>query len=281
MKILLTGSAGFLGEAVTKRLQAANYEVSEFDHANGDDIRIYDMVDQAVSEADAVIHLAGILGTSELFDRVQEAIDINITGTANVLRACETYSVPYVGITMPESDWHNIYQATKHAATDMAIAYRDKGLPVSIVTAYNVYGPKQKYGPGHPRKLIPTFATKGWNKEPLPIYGSGEQTVDLIHVDDVAKVFQRALDALMQSGNSGYDHLRRWDSSFWDAGTGQSLTVMEIAQCVMSATDSHLIEFLPMRLGEKEDTEIRAKNPQPGITFSWDSLIDTINSHKP
>jgi len=64
---------------------------------------------------------------------------------------------------------------------------------VSHVRAYNAYGPGQAYGPGHPQKILPTFARAAWEGRPIPIWGDGEQTVDLVHSDDVARMLVDAL----------------------------------------------------------------------------------------
>src|SRR6478752_5341040 len=90
---------------------------------------------------------------------------------------------------MPDSDWANVYQATKLCSMKLATAWhRNFGVPVSHVRAFNAYGPGQKYGVGHPQKFLPTFASLAWRGEPIPIWGDGLQSVDPIHVDEVARM---------------------------------------------------------------------------------------------
>jgi UDP-glucose 4-epimerase len=203
----------------------------------GQDIRDDDDVMAAVYGCDAVIHLAGVLGTHELFDTPQLAIDVNVSGTLNVLEACKAHGAAYVGITMPPV-FPSIYTATKTAATRLASAYHHThGLPVSHVRAFNAFGAGQKHGEGHPRKIVPSFATQAWAEEPIGIWGDGEQTVDLIHVDDLGRILVRAL--------------KYGDDETFDGGTGIPLTVNEVADLVLELTGSRAGKaYLPMRRGE-------------------------------
>jgi UDP-glucose 4-epimerase len=69
------------------------------------------------------------------------------------------------------------------------------------------------------------------------VWGDGTQTVDLVHVDEVAKMLVDAIDF-------GNDEV-------FDAGTGEALTVKFVAEFVASLTESQAgIEYFPMRRGE-------------------------------
>jgi UDP-glucose 4-epimerase len=204
----------------------------------GFDLPFHDIrYETSFNGANAIIHLAGMLGTHELFDTINEAIDTNIKGTANVLDIAHRENARYVGITMPHV-FPSIYTATKIAAEQFERAYHyTYGVPVSRVRAFNAFGPGQKHGPGHPQKIVPTFATEAWAGRPIPIWGDGTQTVDLIYVDDLASLL--------------VDALEYGDDFTIDAGTRHALTVNEVAQMVLDITDSKAgITYLPMRRGE-------------------------------
>lgn len=236
MTVLVTGGDGFIGAAVVRRLHALNHHVEVFDRESGADICDTHSVYDAVGHADAVIHLAGVLGTHELFDTPFKAYDVNVRGTLNVLEGCRAHSAGYVGITMPQV-FPSIYTATKVAQTRLASAYNfNHGVPVSHVRAFNAFGPGQHHGVGHPQKIIPAFADAGWRGEPMPIWGDGEQTVDLVHVDDVARMLVDALE---------------WgDDCTFDGGTGEAFTVNQVADMVAWTTHSSDRRYLPMRRGE-------------------------------
>lgn len=277
MRIAVTGGSGFIGSAVVEYAQKQGHDAWSIDTAMGVDVYDLDLpwkLDHAMKSADSVIHLAGMLGTSELFGVAHKAVDINIKGTLNVLQVCASRGIGYVGISMPDSNWANVYQATKLCAMRLATAWhRQYDVPVSHVRAFNVYGPGQKHGPGHPQKFLPTFATRAWANEPLPIFGKGFQTVDPVSVDDVARML--------------VDAIRFGDDEVFDAGTGVAVTVRHFAETVIRMTWSKSeLNFLPMRPGEEDMTTIRAQGwgweaLGWAPTLDWDKVQEAVNWYRP
>lgn len=252
MRIAVTGGGGFLGAATVEYAQETGHDAWSFDRADGNDI-LGDL--SGLRWANHVIHLAGMLGTAELFDTPEQAIAANVNGTLRILQWCAVNGAGYTGITMPDSSWANVYQATKLCATRLASAWRRTyGVPVSHVRAFNAYGPGQKHGPGHPQKILPTFATQAWAGRPIPIWGSGLQTVDLVSVFDVSRMLVEAT--------------RYGDDEMFDAGTGQSTTVRQVAATVNRLCGQPLdqVQFLPMRDGETPESDIVARGD------GWDLL---------
>jgi UDP-glucose 4-epimerase len=265
MIVAVTGGHGFIGSHVVRHLMGQGHGVQILGLENGFDIR-----KPVEIEADAVIHLAGVLGTHELFDSVHEAIDVNIHGTVHVLDACVRAKAAYVGITMPQV-FPSVYTATKVAATRLATAYHHTyGLPVSHVRAFNAFGPGQAHGPGHPQKIIPTFAVEAFAGRPIPIWGDGSQTVDLIHTSDLARILSDAVGI--------------GDDITIDGGSGVPFTVNEVASMVLEMTGSDAgVKYLPMRRGEVP-THIVAEgenwdrlNWEPG--FHRQDLVETVFSY--
>jgi UDP-glucose 4-epimerase len=267
VRVGVTGGAGFIGRATCRSLFDAGHEPLVLDRASG-----WNVMHDPLPACDAVIHLAGVLGTHELFDRPQTAVDVNVSGTLRVLEACREQGARYVGITMPPV-FESIYTATKVCATRLASAYHHSfGVPVSHVRAFNAYGPGQAHGPGHPQKILPTFATEAWAGRPLPIWGDGEQTVDLVHVDDLGRMLAQAVDF--------------GDDETFDGGTGRPLTVNQVArEVLLAASSSAGTMHLPMRRGETP-TRIAAAGEgwdrlgwQP--TFDVQRLREAVESYRP
>lgn len=270
MKIAITGGSGFLGRAAIAAAEREGHEVWSFDQRYGHDI-LGDL--SGLRSADAVVHLAGVLGTAELFDRPETAVNINVQGTLRILKWCRLHEAAYVGITMPDA-FPSIYTATKVAAQRLASAfYHAYSIPVSHVRAFNAYGPGQAHGPGHPQKILPTFAVKAWNGEPLPIWGSGRQLVDLVHADDVGRML---VDAIRYGGND----------DVFDAGTGEPVSVSTLANFVIRATGSGAgVQHLPMRTGEVE-TGIKAEGSGWNLLpwkpeMDWGKLEEAVVSYRP
>lgn len=281
MKILVTGGAGFLGRSVIEFGTDAGHDMTSYDRAHGGDVLDTGNLRASVREVDHVIHLAGILGTSELFDDAHRAVQVNVGGALNVIEACAEMGAGYTTLTLPDSGWASVYAVTKRCAMDLAEAYRrHRGLRTSNVCAYNAYGPRQKHGAGHPQKIIPTFASRAWAGQPIEIWGNGEQTVDLVHTDDIARMLVAA------TAFSG--------GEIFDAGTGHAMTVFEVAgfvtQVVAEASGNEPVgvEYLPMRAGEDMNTLIVATGrgwgqlPQDVIPkMDFDRLRETILSYQP
>ena len=94
MRVLVTGSAGFIGQAVAAELAARGWETAPFDGPQS----VLDpaALDLAVVGCDAVINLAGVLGTAETVGAEHHAAEVNILGALNVLDAAQ--AVPVVQI---------------------------------------------------------------------------------------------------------------------------------------------------------------------------------------
>jgi UDP-glucose 4-epimerase len=268
LKIAVTGGAGFFGRATIEAAENAGHDVWAFDRTQGLDI--LGSLD-ALGDADTVIHLAGVLGTSELFDMPETAIHVNVIGTLRVLEWCRDHGARYVGVSMPDP-FPSVYTATKVAARRLTTAWHHAyDLPVSTVRAFNGYGPYQHYGPGHPQKILPTFARAAWEGRPLPIWGDGEQAMDLVHADDVGRM-------LVEAAGFG-------DDETFDAGTGVAVTVGELAEFVLKETGSKAgVEFLPMRPGEVpvqitaggEGWDRLDWKPE----FDWDRVAETVRWYR-
>lgn len=277
MKVLVTGGNGWIGRATCRELERQGHEYVTFDRHPGPrsalqdsplDVREELQVYGAVSGADHVIHLAGVLGTHELLEAVHQAVDINVMGSINVIAACVKYDVPLTQITMPRVN-PSVYAATKSCAMDLAEAMRiAEGLKVTYVRAYNAYGPGQAYGGDHPQKIIPTFASHAWAGKSLPVWGDGMLWCDLVHVDDVA----RMLVASMEFG----------DGQVFDAGSGYPQTVLEVARKVIAIVEEEGdgspvgITHLPPRKGERTESTDRdvAKGEGWDLLQGWRPIFD-------
>jgi UDP-glucose 4-epimerase len=119
---------------------------------------------------------------------------------------------------------------------------------------------------------VPTFATEAWAGRPIPVWGDGEQTVDLVHTDDVARMLVDALDY----GN---------DATF-DGGTGQAVTVNQLAQFVLGVTGSAGgVDYLPMRRGEIPTRIAATGEGWDRLTWrpelDWDAIAEAVLWYRP
>lgn len=273
-RVLCTGGAGFIGTYVCNRLRELEIRPYVYD-INADitqDITNKPQLDYAFDawQPDAVIHLAGMLGTHELWEDRDAAIDVNIKGALNVADNAIRHGIKMVSIEQPHN-WFNMYEATKFAARRMLTGlHYDEGLNVEFVTAHNAYGPGQAHGDGHPQKIIPTFAHYAWRNEPIPVWGDGKQKVNLVWVGDVAEsLVDRVLADTQQPLKA------------FNAGIDRLFTVRTVAAMVAEYTGSMAgIDTLPMRKGEQDVPYPEPHDLYP-YKFSMQKLHATLDSYRP
>jgi UDP-glucose 4-epimerase len=256
VRIGVTGGAGFIGSAV-RRVAGDEHEIVNFDHPH--DVRAFADVEAFVADVEGVIHLAGILGTAETLGHEHESIDVNIVGALNVAQACQRHDVPMVQIGTGHRGQPNVYAITKACAEDLVLArVQWSGLRANVVRAFHAYGPGQKapppYGHASVRKIIPAFVCAALAGDRLQVNGTGQQVVDLIHVDDVARTLLYALDRACVEvvGHT------------FEAGTSRGISVQQAAYDVIAACEStSTIELVPMRAGEPSGTVVVADHYDP------------------
>ncbi|MDR7605629.1 MAG: NAD-dependent epimerase/dehydratase family protein [Armatimonadota bacterium] len=248
MRVLVTGGSGFIGGYVVEWLARRGVEPVVLDLVRPEglaveplyhvaDVRDPDSVAAAMDGCRVVVHLAGVLGTDLTVDSPVETVENNLIGTLRVLEEAKRQRARVVLINVG-NDWDNPYTITKQAAVRFGLMYdREFGIPVTVVRAMNGYGPRQKAD--GTKKLVPTLICAALRGEPLPVYGDGEQEVDLVYVEDVAEILGRA--ALAPDPIHGEVQ----------AATGQAMRVNEVAECIRQLVNPAVpIVHLPMRRGE-------------------------------
>ena len=256
MNILVTGGAGFIGRHVCTNLIARGHKVMVYDvakpffpcviHMSGcvqDKTKLW----SAIEISDAVMHLAGVLGTAETIEDPLLPINVNITGSVDVFEACRRFDKRACYIAVGNHFMNNSYAITKTAAERFALMYNaEHGTRIAVVRGLNAYGPYQKHKPV--RKVIPNFIIPALRDEPILIYGSGEQIMDFIYVEDLAEILCRAL----LDDHGCYDRI-------FEAGSGRRTTINFVAQTIIRlAGSASMIEHKPMRGGEVPDSIVLA-----------------------
>lgn len=286
--ICITGLNGFIAYYVTKEALDRGYNVigntengdyiyKEDFKEYGDRIKIYYNLDvrdasfmyHMIERSEGVIHLAGLLGTKNV-DNAWNFYDVNVRGGINVLEVCKQFNIPTVFIGVGNYFETNNYSNSKYAQERECIKYsKFSGVRGNVVRALNAIGPRQKWL--NTGKIIPTFIMKALHNEDISVYGGKANcsVMDLIYAGDVAKVL---LDVLEKTASGEMKPA----SNTYQAGTGITPTVYEIAQWILEAipeSKSKIIE-VPMRFGETPNSRVVADNPYPML---YRNIKDVIN----
>jgi UDP-glucose 4-epimerase len=252
MKILITGGTGFIGSHLATLLEAKRHDVTLLSYEGGvfvgstkfilADITDREKILDIIPKFDVVYHLAGLLGTNELIKEAYRASRVNIIGTINILDGALKNKTKVIHITKPNV-WLNTYSITKEAGEKFTkMYYEQMGLP--SVKWLNVYGPRQSF---HCQKAVPFFIRWALKNESIEIWGSGEQTMDLIHAKDAAR-------ATIMIGEN-----KNLEGQTVDVGTGVETTVNWLADKIITMTNSRSkVRHLSMRAGETSATRLAA-----------------------
>lgn len=254
--VFFTGGAGFIGMHVVPMLLERGYKVRIFDNmfrgdrdavaklAGGGDVELIDQdvryggaVHRAMAGCSHVIHFAAVSINKSVADPF-ESIDINMVGNHNVFAAAAEHGVRRLvfassasvygdpkKLPMHEDDVLSPltpYCISKRAGEDLLGFYqRTKGLSWLALRFFNVYGPGQKTT-AYYTSVINHFVSRLRNGQPPVIDGRGEQSMDFIHVTDIARSVVAALEC---------DR----DNMPVNIGTGVDTSVAQLAKILIDA----------------------------------------------
>lgn len=271
-KVLVTGGAGFLGSNFVVRslserkdievtvldslTYAGNLEnlkevASEIRFIKGD-IRDPDTADAATSGQDLVVHFAAESHNDNSLKSPELFVETNVVGTANLIQAAVKNDVHFHHISTDEvfGDFpldstekfteespykpSSPYSASK-AGSDLLVRawVRSFGLRATITNCSNNYGPKQNW-----EKFIPNSIKHAVQGKKIPIYGTGLNVRDWIHVDDHTS----GIWAAVEHGELGETYL---------LGANNEQNNITVAKNILKELDKDdsLIEFIEDRSG--------------------------------
>jgi nucleoside-diphosphate-sugar epimerase len=261
MRVLVTGGAGFIGRWVVKRLLEESVEVYILDNlSNGQEENLEEfrlnpklkefligdirdrklLADLFGKSFDLCIHLAAQINVQDSIDNPTKTYDVNVNGTFYIMEQARRYNTKLVLVgtcmvydtatisrpideqspTKPASP----YAASKLAAENLAISYYHAyGLPVTVLRPFNTYGPYQKSN--MEGGVVSIFISQNLEGKTLNVFGDGNQTRDLLYIEDCADFIVRA--ALSDKANG----------EILNAGYGEDIIINNLALLIASSPD--------------------------------------------
>ena len=259
-RILITGGAGFIGSNLADRLASAGHDVVLMDtlarpgvernlkwlllrHRGRlrnlqTDVRDAAGVAAAVTDVDAVFHLAAQVAVTTSLSDPREDFDINLGGTLNVLEAARARRTPVifastnkvygdladVGLELRDDAWtpvdpalreagvderrpldfHTPYGCSKGGADQYVLDYaRSFGVPACVMRMSCIYGPRQMGT--EDQGWVAHFLIRALNDEPITLFGDGRQARDILHVKDAVGAYVAALDRIEQVSGCAFN----------------------------------------------------------------------------
>ena len=217
-KVVITGGAGFVGSKLGYELNKKGYEVlllddlsfgyeenltidgSTFGTFKKIDIRSPDLKNYFL-DADYIFHFASINTLPVCQSQPTYAIDVNVTGIANVLEASRLSNVKRIIFASTGAVYENntkfpcveedpinpnlVYSMSKSFCEKLCNSYSQLyGMEVCITRYYNVYGPHQDVKRTSPAIVAYIIKELLQNKKPI-LHSNGEQQRDYVYIDDV------------------------------------------------------------------------------------------------
>ena len=299
--ILVTGGAGFIGSNFVRYVfeNYSDYHIivldaltyagntdnipenikadTRFDFWYGN-VRNGELVNELVAKSDVVIHFAAESHVARSIYDNAIFFETDVLGTQVIANAVlkhydsverfihiSTSEVYGTALEAPMTEKHPLnaaspYAAAKAGADRLVYSYWfTYDIPAIIIRPFNTYGPNQ-----HLEKAIPRFITSALLDESLTIHGSGENTRDWIHVEDLCQAMEKVL----------HINLDKVKGQAINVGTGKDVAIKEIADMILDnlSKPRSLITHISDRPGQVE-RHVSSTN-KAFQTLNWKAKID-------
>lgn len=263
MKILVTGHKGYIGGHIYNALKKQNYEVDGIDLKEGNDI-LHCMPD---GNYDYVFHLAACPRVGYSVEKPAYTMKQNVLVTSVLLEWAKDHGVKRVifssssaihgnGDGVPKSPYglHKLMNEM-----ECRLYSELYGLDTVCLRYFNVYSEDQEYG-GSYSTAICAWMEMIRQRKPLRIDGDGEQTRDLVHVDDIVSANIFCMNYEENFNGKGFN-----------VGSGTSVSLNHIKHFIDQNYDV-IWNHAPERLGDVKDTladisELRKLGWEPKVTI--------------
>lgn len=241
MKVLITGSRGFIGSHLADALEEKGHEVVHYDLKDGNDVLDLEKMRKMGRGVDGIVDFAAVQRVITGYNNPLMTIDTNINGLKNVLDvATENKAFVLFGSsktvygnseTLPvkENDPKNptnIYSLTK-LVSEMIIKdfCKNYNMKAAVVRFSSIFGSERDILD----RAIPTFMYKSINNIDLTIQDP-ERTLDPTFIDDIIPCLVRLVEKLDKEEPGYYDS--------FNMASGNDVKIKDIVSTILEITNS-------------------------------------------
>jgi len=234
MRVMITGSRGFVGEALTEYLsKSCNHFVGMFDLKDGMDITDIDKIRLFFNhfKPQVVYHLAGQVDVGYGEKNPQKDLDINAKGTYNLLQVMAENKVHVIVFTSSDAAAETMtnYGVSKLTAEKYVLKFTmNNEVQGKIARFSSVYGPR-RIRDGKQQGPVNNFLYQGITKQPITVFGSGESTRSFSYISDTV----RALELIQRDGHIG---------QIYNVGSGVLHTINMVAHIAKQLTGAEIVK---------------------------------------
>ncbi len=263
MRVLVTGSQGFVGRHVMSYLAGHGFDPIGTDVSPGADVvgSVVDpsFVDGELSRLDfeAIVHLAGIADIKRTIEDPYSCFQVNCFGTLNVLKlaakkgvervhyasSANVYGAPKTNPVAEDApmDPRVPYDYSKVVGESLAMSYfKTKGVPVAITRAWLLFGEFD-----HPSRAVPFFARKFLKDEVVGLFNSGMDVTAPSYTANFAKLVALILRKEAAVGQA------------FNFGGAETLSIRELAERIKRLTGSRSeLQMLPPRSAAESEPQV-------------------------
>lgn len=263
-RILVTGSGGFMGRALTTALRADAHDVFAMTRAHGDIVEPKTFASLDIGPVDIVFHLAGKTDVAQSWKRPGDYYSVNVMGTQRALEFCREKGAKFLYLGtyvygapryLPVDEQHpvnpaNPYTHSKWLGEELCRFYASRyDMPSICVRMFNIYGPGQSE-----HFLVPHLLQELRRGESVRVRSLAPRR-DMLYIDD-------ALDALRRMCQSSH-------TGVYNLGYGASWSVAEIVATLQDLLKTSLPVRQEGELPPHEVMDIVADTRRVCEDFQW------------
>jgi nucleoside-diphosphate-sugar epimerase len=246
MKILITGSKGFIGKHLTSYLAKKRYQIVSYDLLDGKNILDEKQLKKDVRRVDAILHLAAY---GDVYQATNDPVGAVIAGaatTAMVVKVANEYNIKKIVYAstwevygkpkyQPIDENHSCtpdhpYSISKYGG-ELIIQSKLNNVPWIILRLGSAFGTEMR-----PYAVIPMFINRALDGKKIVIHGNGTQFRQFVHTDDINHAFFQALKSTT-------------NNRIYNIVGDEILSIKDIADLIIQSIPTKIV-FVQQRSGD-------------------------------